>query len=146
MLVEVAAVKAGNLGVSDAVAVSAVDIATPFLAHEVVGVLLQVPPHFGMVGQVLVEDWMSGKELRVVRQSRIGAQLMGDVGMLVEITVVELSDRTGVCRGAEGSREDYCRECCNALFHDASPLVYERALPPLFASRVLQSACSNGST
>jgi hypothetical protein len=49
---------------------------------------------------------MSGQELRVVCQSRIGAQLMGHLGMLVEVTVVELSDRTGVSRSAEGSRKN----------------------------------------
>src|SRR5271163_517860 len=120
MLVEVAVVKARDLAVSDTVAISAVDIATPFVAHEVVGMLLQIPPHFGVVVQVVIEAGMSGQELRVVRQRGIGAQLMSHLGMLVEVAIAELSDRTSESRGAESSRKDHRRECCNALFHDAS--------------------------
>src|SRR5277367_4146750 len=109
MLVEVAVIE-----VRDRRSVSwvAVVIVTPFVGHEAVRMLLQVLPDFGMLRQVLVETRMSGEELRIVRERRIGAQLMRHFGMLVEVAVVEVADGTGECRSANRSDEGQRRQSC----------------------------------
>ena len=52
---------------------------------------------------------MSREELRVVHQRRIGAQLMRDFGMLVEVAVVEVADRAGEGGRADRAGEGYRR-------------------------------------
>ena len=56
---------------------------------------------------------MRREELRIVRQRRIGAQLMRNLGMFVEVAVVEAPDRPLGQRGRSdraGERES--RESC----------------------------------
>src|SRR5208282_2501030 len=118
MLVEVAVVKPADLAARDSVAAIAIVVMAPFVAHEAVGMLLQILPYFRMFRQKLVEAGMSGEELRVVRQRRIGAQLTGHFGMLVEVAVVEATDGTGDRRRADGADKSDRRESCNAFFHD----------------------------
>ena len=97
----------------DSVAAAVAVVAAPFVAHEMVRMLLQILPDFRMLRQVIVETRMRRQELRVVRQRRIGAQLMRNFRMFVEVAVVKAPNRPlGECGRSDRTGEGKSRESC----------------------------------
>ncbi len=61
---------------------------------------------------------MRREELRIVHQARIAAELLRDLGMLVEVAVIEAADGAGERGRTKRADESYRRQSCDGFFHD----------------------------
>ena len=79
---------------------------------EAVRMVLQIRPDFWMVIEVVVKAGMGREKPRVVHEPRIMGELLCDLGMLVELAVIETANRTGECGSADRADKGYRRESC----------------------------------
>src|SRR5579862_8729648 len=67
-------------------------IMAPLVGHEVIGMRLQLGADSRMVREIGIEPRMRCEEMRVVDEARVLAQLVRDLGMLIEVAVVKARD------------------------------------------------------
>src|SRR5690242_18763722 len=87
-----------------------------FRAHKAFGMILQISAYMGMVGQVVPQSRMRIQKLLVIHQAGIVGQLLRDLRMLVQVTIIEFGYQTSIRRRAWYARID-AWDTCAALRH-----------------------------
>src|SRR5690348_4513895 len=66
--------------------------------HKAFGMILQLGAYLRMARQEALKLWVMGEVICIVRQLRMAGKLLCDLGMLVEITIIESGQRSSIIR------------------------------------------------